>query len=149
MFLGVNLYIFSDASRLKAVSLLLLSCVGPLSLLFTYFKLFVRTLFPSLPVFILTTKNCTSAKSKTCEKNLSVSLFRTPQKAEPTASPSSAPTHNLNFSPCPPATITTTQTCPPARFIMPFHADQNCSCMENNLEHISSGAVIYKLFLRP
>lgn len=41
------------------------------------------------------------------------------------------------------------RTRPAARFIMPFHANQNCSCMERNLERISSGAVIYKLFLRP
>lgn len=77
------------------------------------------------------------------QKKGSVSLFQTPLKTQPHR----PPTQKLN--PPPPPPITTTQTCPLARFIMPFHADQNCSCMENNLEHISPGAVIYKLFLRP
>lgn len=75
------------------------------------------------------------------------SLLQTPQKLFSLTLISPHPQSQLlSWSP---PTTTTTQTCPPARFIMPFHADQNCSCMENNLEHISSGAVIYKLFLRP
>ena len=73
------------------------------------------------------------------QKNTSKSL----QRQEPRL-PKPPPTISASLSLRP----ATTQTCPPARFIMPFHADQNCSCMENNLEHISLGAVIYKLFLR-